>query len=114
MIPLMSLVIGSAPLLGVAFLMGGVTVPEVVAAICCLSFATLQITIVSICASALMKTGTAAFWLTYGVLITMYFGPVLMAEAGVLSFLSPSNLPNNWMFLFPPYQFSAISVRCAV
>lgn len=104
MIPLLSLVIGSAPLFGVAFLMGGVTVVDTVGSIGCLIFVTLQVTTVAICASALMKSGIGAFWVTYFTLLTMYFGPSLLAEVGVLSYPGPASMREGWLFLFPPYQ----------
>lgn len=108
MIPLMSLVIGSAPLFGIAFLMGGVTVVDTLGAIFCLAFVTFQVTTLGVCASAVMKSSIAAFWVTYITLLTMYFGAQLLAEANLLSRSGPASVSDSWMFLFPPYQFDLL------
>lgn len=104
MIPLLSLVLGSAPVFGVAFLLGGVTVIDTVTAIVCLTYVALQVTTVAVVASAVMKSSIAAFWSTYLALIAMYFGAPLLAEVGVLPYPGPASMRDNWLFLFPPYQ----------
>lgn len=108
MIPILSLVIGSAPLFGIAFLMGGVTVADTLGAVACLVYVTLQVTVVAVSVSAIMKSSVAAFWVTNFVLAAMYFTAPLLSEMSWLPWQGPSSMSDDWLFLFPPYQFDLL------
>ena len=104
MVPLMSLVIVSSPLFGLAYLFGGLSFSESLLGIGCLLYVVFQVTAVAVFCSALVETGIAAFWLTYAILLAMYFTLPILVEMDVLPRMGGPNVREAEFLFFPFYQ----------
>ncbi|MEZ6059311.1 MAG: ABC transporter permease subunit [Planctomycetaceae bacterium] len=101
--PMLSLIVVAAPLLGVAYLMGGVSFSMTAIGLLILVFIAIHITAIAVCCSALLESSLAAFWATYGVLLTLSFGwPVLIGRGPF------SGLPDNELFLAAFYPLALL------
>lgn len=109
MIPLLSFILVASPLFGISFLLGGVTLGNAAATFGCLLYIALQITVLAVCVSSLMKSGVAAFWVSYAALFVMYFAGPILSEANLLPRNGPAGNPDSWFCLFPPFQLHVIS-----
>ncbi|MDG1894929.1 MAG: ABC transporter permease subunit [Fuerstiella sp.] len=105
MLPLLSLVIVSAPLFGIAYLFGGISFRDTSLGLMILLFTIFQITAVAVFCSAVLETGIAAFWATYLILAALYFTWPIFVESGFLP--RPDFLPSlgdEEFLFFPGYQ----------
>lgn len=105
MVPLISLVVVSAPLFGLSYLFGGISFGEALLGVTFLLFVVFQVTAVAVFCSALVETSFAAFWLTYVVLLLLYFTlPILVAFDMLPNDLGFTNIDEFAFLFFPPYQ----------
>jgi ABC-type transport system involved in multi-copper enzyme maturation permease subunit len=110
MVPLISLVVVSAPLFGLSYLFGGISFGEALLGVAFLLFVVFQVTAVAVFCSALVETSFAAFWLTYVVLVFMYFTlPILVGFGFLPDNLGASDINGLEFLLFPPYQIGMLS-----
>ncbi|MEZ6132327.1 MAG: ABC transporter permease [Planctomycetaceae bacterium] len=114
MVPLLSLVIVSAPLFGVAYLFGGISFGETALGIVCLLYIVFQICVVAVFCSALVETSIAAFWLSYLILAAMYFALPILGGLTGFSRGGRTNLLGlhevEFLF-FPIYQMAMLGDR---
>lgn len=78
LLPTLSILLLSMPLLVIAYTFGGVTRDMLLTSMWFLFVTAIQVTAVSVFCSTLCRYTTRAFILTYGVLILIYFGPLLV------------------------------------
>jgi len=110
MVPLISLVVVSAPLFGLSYLFGGISFGEALLGVAFLLFVVFQVTAVAVFCSALVETSFAAFWLTYAVLLCVYFTlPILDAFDFLPNNLGVSGVREIEFLLFPPYQVTMLA-----
>jgi len=111
MVPLLSLVIVSAPLFGVAYLFGGISFWETALGIVCLLYIVFQISVVAVFCSALVETSIAAFWLSYLILAAMYFTLPILVELTDVARSSRQflGLPEVEFLFFPIYQMAMLA-----
>lgn len=109
MLPLLSLIIVSAPLFGIAYLLGGISFADSATGIAILLFTLFQLVSVAIFCSALLESGIAAFWGTYIVLAVLYFTLPILVEAEILPrFQLSANLRDSEFLFFPAYQLAML------
>lgn len=107
MLPLISLLLVSTPLFAIAYLFGGVSFDVSMAGLVIMLAAIVQITTVAVFCSALLESGVAAFWATYGVLAVIYFTLPIMREMDLIR-LDFGTLPDEEFLLFPIYQLAMV------
>ena len=99
LVPMIALMLITLPMLSIAYMLGGLRLEGVFAALLGLFTAAVQVNSAAIMCSALFRTALEAFWATYLLFAVMGLGPVVLNEAGLL--------PNvNW---FPMVGNDAIS-----
>lgn len=132
MIPMLSLFVVSAPLFGVAYLMGGISFWTTAFACLLLLLALFQVVAAAVFCSALLENGISAFFTTYVVLALLYFTwpvlhemeiiprlevwPFLIRSASTLFRVAPPisgnrdawNLPDEEFMFFPVYQMAML------
>lgn len=110
MVPLISLIVVSAPLFGLSYLFGGISFGEALLGVAFLLFVVFQVTAVAVFCSALVETSFAAFWLTYVVLLGAYFTlPMLDLFDFLPNNLGVSGVSDLEFLLFPPYQVAMLA-----
>jgi ABC-type transport system involved in multi-copper enzyme maturation permease subunit len=80
LLPMTTLLLITVPMLGVAFLLGGVELGNVLMILCLLLTAAIQVAAVAILCSSILNSALDAFWATYIVLAGMYFVPGIVLE----------------------------------
>lgn len=109
MLPLLSLVVVSAPLFAISYLFGGLSFFDSFWGLLLIVLVVIQITTVAIFCSALLESGIAAFWMTYVILALIYFTWPVLHELGFIDSVQlVPNLPDNEFLLFPVYIFAMI------
>ncbi len=105
LLPMTTLLLITVPMLGVAFLLGGVELGDVLLILCLLLTAAIQVGAAAILCSSIFHSAVDAFWGTYALLAAMYFVPGMIIEAaGVPNFALLQTLPaDQWHFLCMPY-----------
>ena len=105
LLPMTTLLLITVPMLGVAFLLGGVELGDVLLILCLLLTAAIQVGTAAILCSSIFHSAVDAFWATYVLLAAMYFVPGMIIEAaGVPTFPLLQTLPaDQWHFLCMPY-----------
>ncbi len=84
LVPMLALLSLTAPLLGIAYAMGGFSVTGIAAAVTLLFVACLQIISAGIMWSSLLKTSMQAFWCTYLTLIALLLIPFILYSCDLL------------------------------
>lgn len=84
LVPMLALLSLTAPLLGIAYAMGGFSVTGIAAAVTLLFVACLQIISAGIMWSSLLKTSMQAFWCTYLTLIALLLVPLILYSCDLL------------------------------
>jgi ABC-type transport system involved in multi-copper enzyme maturation permease subunit len=84
LVPMLALLSLTAPLLGIAYAMGGFSVTGIAAAVTLLFVACLQIISAGIMWSSLLKTSMQAFWCTYLTLIALLLVPSILYSCDLL------------------------------
>lgn len=105
LLPMTTLLLITVPMLGVAFLLGGVELGDVLLILGLLLTAAIQVGAAGILCSSVFHSAVDAFWATYALLAAMYFFPGLIIEAaGVPAFPLLQTLPlDQWSFPCMPY-----------
>jgi ABC-type transport system involved in multi-copper enzyme maturation permease subunit len=80
LLPMTTLLLITVPMLGVAFLLGGVELANVLMILCLLLTAAIQVASVAILCSSVLNSALDAFWATYVVLAGMYFIPGILLD----------------------------------
>jgi len=99
LVPMIALMLITLPMLSIAYLLGGLRLESVFAALLGLFTAAVQVNSTAIMCSALFRTAMEAFWATYLLFAIMGLGPVVLNEIGLLPRI-------NW---FPMVGSDAIS-----
>lgn len=107
MLPLVSLLLVSAPLFAVAYLFGGVTFTHTLVGLFILFSTILQVTTIAVFCSALFESGIAAFWGTYLLLGLLYFTLPMMREFHLIR-IDFGSLPDEEFMFFPIYQLAML------
>ena len=84
LVPMLALLSLTAPLLGIAYAMGGFSVTGIAAAVTVLFVACLQIISAGIMWSSLLKTSIQAFWCTYLTLLALLIVPLILYSCDLL------------------------------
>jgi len=84
LVPMIALMLITCPMLSMAYLLGGLRLESVFAALLGLFTAAVQVNSAAIMCSALFRTALEAFWATYLILAVMGLGPIFMNELGLL------------------------------
>lgn len=84
MIPMLALLVISAPILAVTYVMGGVTRTDLTLLILILTTAAIQAASTAIFCSSLYATAMSAFWTSYALLAAMALMPPLLTELDLL------------------------------
>ena len=84
LVPMIALMLITCPMLSMAYLLGGLRLESVFAALLGLFTAAVQVNSAAIMCSALFRTALEAFWATYLILAVMGLGPAFMNELGLL------------------------------
>lgn len=82
--PIIVLLIASAPVLGITYVCGGFGVEQAVLMIVVLLVAAIQVSSTAIFCSSFSRTALGAFWATYVLLAAMFLLPLLMNELGLI------------------------------
>jgi ABC-type transport system involved in multi-copper enzyme maturation permease subunit len=99
LVPMIALMLITLPMLSIAYMLGGLRLEAVFAALLGLFTAAVQVNSAAIMCSALFRTALEAFWATYLLFAIMALGPIVLNEMGLL--------PNvNW---FPVFGNDAIA-----
>ncbi|MBC7967619.1 MAG: ABC transporter permease subunit [Fuerstia sp.] len=99
LVPMIALMLITLPMLSIAYMLGGLRLQAVFAALLGLFTAAVQVNSAAIMCSALFRTALEAFWATYLLFAIMALGPVILNEIGLI----PSV---NW---FPRFGNDAIA-----
>ena len=103
LVPMMALMLITLPMLSIAYMLGGLRLESVFAALLGLFTAAVQVNSAAIMCSALFRTALEAFWATYLLFAIMGLGPLILNEMGVI--------PNlNWFPMFGNDVISATFV----
>lgn len=119
LLPMLALLSLTAPLLGVAYAMGGFSVTGIAAAVTLLFVACLQIISAGIMWSSLLKGSMQAFWCTYLTLIAMLAVPLilyyneLLPANGILFGLEGSEVAAVF-YIFLGYGLEVITGRVSM
>ena len=93
LVPMIALMLITLPMLSIAYMLGGLRLEAVFAALLGLFTAAVQVNSAAIMCSALFRTALEAFWATYLLFAIMALGPLILNEIGVI--------PNvNWFPMF--------------
>lgn len=105
LLPMTTLLLITVPMLGVAFLLGGVELGDVLLMLCLLLTAAIQVGTAGILCSSIFHSAVDAFWATYALLAAMYFVPGMIVEAlGIPTFpLIRTVSVEQWYFPCMPY-----------
>ena len=99
LVPMFALMLITLPMLSIAYMLGGLRLEAVFAALLGLFTAAIQVNSAAIMCSALFRTALEAFWATYLLFAIMALGPLILNEIGII----PSV---NW---FPRFGNDVIS-----
>ncbi len=103
LVPMMALMLITLPMLSIAYMLGGLRLEAVFAALLGLFTAAVQVNSTAIMCSALFRTSLEAFWATYLLFAMMGLGPLILNEMGLL--------PNvNWFPVFGNDAMAAMFV----
>ena len=105
LLPMTTLLLITLPMLGVAFLLGGVELGDVLMFLLLLLTTAIQVATVAISCSSILNSALDAFWATYVMLAAMYFVPGMVVEAiGVPSFPLIRTLSDaQWVYPCMPH-----------
>lgn len=105
LLPMTTLLLITVPMLGVAFLLRGVELGNVLMILFLLLTAAIQVAAVAILCSSIFHSALDAFWATYVLLAAMYFVPGMIVETiGDPVFpLLPSLPLDQWRYPCMPY-----------
>lgn len=105
LLPMTNLLLITLPMLGVAFLLGGVQVGDVLVILLLLLTAAIQVATVGVFCSSIFNSALDAFWATYALLAFLFFVPIFfVAAVGEPSFVLIQTLPSNqWSVPFMAY-----------
>ena len=84
LVPMIALMLITLPMLSIAYMLGGMKLQAVFAALMGLFTAAIQVNSAAIMCSALFRTALEAFWATYLIFAVMGLGPPLLYEMGLL------------------------------
>ncbi|MBT3374949.1 MAG: ABC transporter permease subunit [Lentisphaerae bacterium] len=111
LLPVMSLLLVSLPLLAIAYAFGGIPVRDLVGGAYILLLTSLQVAAIALCMSSFCRTSVSAFIATYVCGLLLYFGPIMTLGVGVELFhirwlraIVPRR-EERLLLLFPPYVF---------
>jgi ABC-type transport system involved in multi-copper enzyme maturation permease subunit len=120
LVPMLTFLLLSMPLLAVSYSLGGLSSDEVLAAILLLGLCCLQVGAFCLMLSAYCITTSTAFVLSYLLGACVFFGPVMLVLMAT-GFSGPGNIEPIWfLFHFPPAAFayaldnSPDTLMCAV
>ena len=88
LVPMIALMLITLPMLSIAYLLGGLRLETVFAALHGLFTAAVQVTSAAIMCSALFRTALEAFWATYLLFAIMALGPPILYEFNLLPTLN--------------------------
>ncbi len=105
LLPMTTLLLITVPMLGVAFLLGGVELGDVLLILCLLLTAAIQVGATGILCSSILHSAVDAFWATYVLLAAMFFVPGMIVESlGIPAFPLIQTLPvEQWLNPCMPY-----------
>ncbi len=100
LLPMTTLLLITLPMLGVAFLLGGVELGDVLMILLLLLTTAIQVATVAIFCSSILNSALDAFWATYVMLAAMFFVPGMVVETvGIPSFPLIRTLPiEQWVY----------------
>lgn len=84
LVPMIALMLITLPMLSIAYMLGGMKLEAVFAALLGLFTAAIQVNSAAIMCSALFRTALEAFWATYLIFAFISLGPPLLFEMGLL------------------------------
>jgi len=84
LVPMIALMLITLPMLSIAYMLGGMKLQAVFAALLGLFTAAIQVNSAAIMCSVLFRTALEAFWATYLIFAVMGLGPPLLYEMGLL------------------------------
>ena len=99
LVPMIALMLITLPMLSIAYMLGGLRLEAVFAALLGLFTAAVQVNSTAIMCSALFRTALEAFWATYLLFAVMGLGPLILYEIGFMPKV-------NW---FPVFGNDAIA-----
>ncbi len=106
--PMLSLIVVSAPLFGLAYLMGGLSFSISAAGLLILLVMAVNIAAIAVCWSALLESSLSAFWWTYVTIFVVSFAwPFFIGRGPV------GSLPDNELFLAPFYPIVVLTAARA-
>ena len=111
LVPMMSLMLITLPMLSIAYMLGGLRLESVFAALLGLFTAAVQVNSAAIMCSALFRTALEAFWATYLLFAMMALGPIVLNEMGLLPYVNWFPVFGNDVISATFVLFLAMSVR---
>ena len=111
LVPMIALMLITLPMLSIAYLLGGMKLQAVFAALLGLFTAAIQVNSAAIMCSALFRTALEAFWATYLIFAVMGLGPPLLFEMGLLPRVSWFPMVGNDILAVPFVLFLAASAE---
>lgn len=111
LVPMIALMLITLPMLSIAYMLGGLRLEAVFAALLGLFVAAVQVNSAAIMCSALFRTALEAFWATYLLFAIMGLGPPLLFEMGLLPRVGWFPMVGSDVFAVPFVLFLAASVE---
>ena len=111
LVPMMALMLITLPMLSIAYMLGGMKLQAVFAALLGLFTAAIQVNSAAIMCSALFRTALEAFWATYLIFAVMGLGPPLLFEMGLLPRVAWFPMVGSDVLAVPFVLFLAASVE---
>jgi ABC-type transport system involved in multi-copper enzyme maturation permease subunit len=110
LVPMMALLLITLPMLSIAYMLGGLRLEAVFAALLGLLTAAVQVNSAAIMCSALFRTALEAFWATYFMFAIMGLGPPLLYELDLLPDFNWFPMVGNEAIAMPFVLFLGMSV----
>lgn len=111
LVPMLALMLITFPMLSIAYMLGGMKLQAVFAALLGLFTAAIQVNSAAIMCSALFRTALEAFWATYLIFAVMGLGPPLLFEMGLLPRVNWFPMVGNDVLAVPFVLFLAASAE---
>jgi len=111
LVPMIALMLITLPMLSIAYMLGGLKLEAVFAALIGLFTAAVQVNSAAIMCSALFRTALEAFWATYLIFAVMGLGPPLLFEMGLLPRVPWFPMVGSDVLAVPFVLFLAASVE---